>query len=268
MIPILLTASIDTRGMSGACFDATDREKMYVDTLNYYIQHLGSKSNETFELVFVENSGWNKNAVLSKLNKADNVYIEYVVLNPDDFDQSKGKGYNEMLMMDKAIKQSMTIQTAQAFFKLTGRFPIINLYSLLDEVKKRGGKEMQFYADCKDHRLYDWLHMPINGHAGECRYYAVSLKFWNQWMAGKYVTLNDFTGPLIEDFFLDIMRRTKHLPGVHCRYRTQAHFSGKGGHALGNGPAFFYSTDNDSSLMAFKRSLRQFVRWALPWWWC
>ena len=37
MMPLLLTASIDTRGMRGAMFSAEERERMYIDTLNFYI---------------------------------------------------------------------------------------------------------------------------------------------------------------------------------------------------------------------------------------
>ncbi len=42
---------------------------------------------------------------------------------------------------------------------------------------------------------------------------------------------------------------------------------GAGGHSLGKGAAFFYSTDNDSAVMRFKRGVRQLLRWVLPWWW-
>lgn len=267
MIPILLTASVDTRGMSGAKFAAQEREKMYVDTLNFYIDDLGKREGD-FELVFAENSGWNKNSILSKLHSSKNVYIEYLAIDYTFFDQSKGKGFNEMLLLDIASEQSSAIQNYGAFFKLTGRFPILNLYDLLSEVEKRGGKTMQFYADCKDHKLYDWLHMPINGHAGECRYYAVSLTFWNKNFRNQYVKLDDFKGPLIEDFFLSVMRKTKNTEGVNCRFRTQARFSGNGGHSLGKGLSFFYSTNNDSSVLRFKRWLRQMLRWCFPWWWC
>lgn len=267
MIPILLTASVDTRGMSGARFAALEREKMYVDTLNYYIDDFRSREGE-YELVFAENSGWSKTSILSKLHDADNVFIEYLSIDKELFDQSKGKGYNEMLLLDIASEQSASIQNSGAFFKLTGRFPILNLYALLKEVEKYSGKNMQFYGDCKDHNLYDWLHLPINGHAGECRYYAVSLDFWNKHFKSNYKKIDDYKGPLIEDFFLEVMRETKREIGVHCRYKTQAAFSGNGGHSLGKGLAFFYSTNNDSALMKFKRGLRQAIRWCFPWWWC
>ena len=76
MLPILLTASVDTRGMKGAKFSAKEREKMYVDTLNYYISDL-SKRNGQFTLVFAENSGWNKESVIEKLNCSEDVHREY-----------------------------------------------------------------------------------------------------------------------------------------------------------------------------------------------
>lgn len=141
MIPILLTASVDTRGMKGAKFSAEEREKMYVDTLNFYIADLGRRKGE-FTLVFAENSGWKAESVTSKLGHADNVKVEYEALQPELFDQTKGKSYNEMLILDLVSARNKTIQQAGGFFKLTGRFPIVNLYSLMHEVDKhnRGGK--------------------------------------------------------------------------------------------------------------------------------
>lgn len=265
-IPLLLTASVDTRGMNGAKYSAREREKMYVDTLNFYIDDF-TRRKEQLEVVFVENSGWNKHAILNKLHSSDCVFIEYISLDCNDFDQSKGKGYNEMLLLDKATVESQTVSVAGCFMKVTGRFPIKNLYSLMKEVERRGGTQMKLYADCKDHKLYELFHIPINGHAGECRYFAVSLDFYDKYFRGHYVELNDFTGPLIEDFMLKVIRETKNQEGVNCRYRTQAHFSGNGGHSLGKGLSFFYSTDNDSVVMKFKFSLRQLIRWCLPWAW-
>lgn len=136
MIPILLTASVDTRGMRGAKFSALERESMYVDTLNYYISYF-SKYKESFTLIFAENSGWNELSIRSKLKIADNVYVEYIALSPNKFDISKGKSYNEMLMLDLVTESNETIRKAGIFFKLTGRFPIKNLYRLLKEVDKR-----------------------------------------------------------------------------------------------------------------------------------
>ena len=37
-LPILMTASVSTRGMIGADFSDAEREKMYLETLAYYIK--------------------------------------------------------------------------------------------------------------------------------------------------------------------------------------------------------------------------------------
>lgn len=127
---------------------------------------------------------------------------------------------------------------------------------------------MQFYCDCKDHSLYEWLHLPINGHAGECRYYAVSLPFYEKHFKGQYANLCDYEGKSVENFFLQVIRKTKSLEGVNCRFKTQAHLTGNGGHTLGKGLSFFYSTNQDSASQKIKRAIRQLTRWLMPWWWC
>ena len=268
MIPLLLTASIDTRGMKGAMFAAEEREKMYVDTLNFYIGEFEQRGIQS-QIVFAENSGWKKEAVLQKLRQSKWVEIEYIALDTDGFIQEKGKSYNELLMMDRAIAQSAFIQKAGCFFKLTGRFPILNALDLVEEAERWGGKQggLQFYGDCKDHPVFDWFGVNINGHVGESRYYAISTEFWNQHFSGRYAGMNDYEGRIVENLILEVIRETKHEQGVHCRYRTQARFTGSGGHTLGNGSPFFHSTDNDSAAVKLKLGIRQLIRWTLPWVW-
>lgn len=268
MIPLLLTASIDTRGMKGAMFAAKEREKMYVDTLNFYIRKFEERGIQG-QIVFAENSGWRKETVLQKLNHSIMVEIEYIALGTDGFIQEKGKSYNELLMMDKAIVQSKLIQKTGCFFKLTGRFPILNAMDLIAEAERWGKKHggLQFYGDCKDHQVFDLLGVNINGHVGESRYYAVNTDFWNQHFRGRYAEMNDYDGCIVENLILDVIRKTKHEQGVHCRYRTQARFTGCGGHSLGNGSSFFHSTDNESLVVKTKLGIRQLIRWVLPWLW-
>lgn len=268
MFILLLTATINPNGMKNAKFSPKEREKMYIDTLNYYIYEFAKFPNESFSLVFLENSGWDSTTILNNLNKAPNVQIEYITLNSKEFNIEKGKSYNEMLLIDKGIEQSETIKKGKWFFKVTGRFPILNIYKLLKEVEKRGGNNMQFYGDCKDHKVYDWLHLPINGHAGECRYYATSVDFYNKNFKGKYKDLCDYEGKLVENLFLQVIRENKHNKDVHYRFRTQAHLTGSGGHSLGKGLSFFYSTNNDSVSQKCKRAIRQLLRWIIPWWLC
>lgn len=43
-LPLLMTASVCTRGMINADFTAAEREKMYVEALTFYIEHLLRKT--------------------------------------------------------------------------------------------------------------------------------------------------------------------------------------------------------------------------------
>ena len=54
LIPLLMTASVSTRGMKGACFSDEQREQMYLETLRYYLETLP----EDQPIVFADNSGW------------------------------------------------------------------------------------------------------------------------------------------------------------------------------------------------------------------
>ena len=61
-LPVLLTASISTRGMKGACFSDEERENMYLCTLTFYLNKMSGQ-----QFVFAENSGWDLVNFKSKL---------------------------------------------------------------------------------------------------------------------------------------------------------------------------------------------------------
>ena len=42
------------------------------------------------------------------------------VTNKDDFDNSKGKGYNEFLMIKRGLEQSKSLSQCTHFLKITG----------------------------------------------------------------------------------------------------------------------------------------------------
>lgn len=283
MIPVLLTATVNPQGMRGANFEVEERAQMYADALGWYVSlHL--------PVIFAENSG-NIEDVRKLMKPEDAARVEWLDVSHSgyephhgndaslcevkDFDQSRGKGYNETILIHRAIETSPTLAKAKCFFKITGRLRLLNVADMLAEVEDRqrkcgsvGRRGLQFLADCKDHSLYEWLSLPINGHAGECRYWFASTEFFETMMWPKLEMMNDFTEPpvLAEDAMLRVCRETRGQAGCFDRFRTQARISGRGGHNLGSGPSFFYSTDNDSLALRLKCGLRQLLRWAMPWW--
>ncbi|MBR0037930.1 MAG: hypothetical protein IJP70_09875 [Bacteroidales bacterium] len=262
MIPILLTATVNPNGMQGASFSVEERAQMYVEALRFYMGL--SSFGKTFTLVFAENSG-----SLEAVKKAfdERSGIEWLDVSGSEYDQTRGKGYNETIIIQKAIERSDYIRQSGCFFKVTGRLKVLNIEKLLKECAEPG---LRFKADCKDHRVYELLHMPINGHSGECRYWFATADFFRQTMWKYLDRLNDYGEKmfLAEDAMLAVCRETRGQNGCKDRFRTQARISGRGGHNLGKGLSFFYSTDNDSFALKFKCFLRQLLRWFLPFWRC
>lgn len=267
MIPILLTATVNPQGMKGANFEVEERAQMYADAIGWYV-------SKNCKVIFAENSG-NIEAVRKLLKPEDAARVEWLDESHSGYDQSRGKGYNETILIHRAIETSPTLARAKCFFKITGRLRLLNVADMLAEVDDRqrkccsvGRMGLRFLADCKDHSLYELLSLPINGHAGECRYWFASTEFFETMMWPKLEMMNDYAEPpvLAEDAMLRVCRETRGQAGCYDRFRTQARISGRGGHNLGSGPSFFYSTDNDSFALRLKCGLRQLLRWAMPWW--
>jgi len=256
-LPLLLTATVDPQGMKGADFAVEERLKMYVESIRFYLS-LG------LTLVVVENSG-----EIDRLRKAvEEPGVEWIDASGCDYLPDRGKGYNEMIEIRHALQHSSIIAETQRFMKVTGRLRILNVERLMREVLSIEG--LRFMADCKDHSLYEWLHLPINGHAGECRYWYSTVDFFEAWMWPLQPRLMDYGNQpyLAEDAMLEVCRRSRSMKDCRDRFRTQARLSGRGAHHLGQGIGFFYSTDNDSLALRFKSSVRQWLRWLMPWWRC
>lgn len=221
-LPILMTASVSTIGMKGACFTDEERENMYVGALAYYATSILPKHSEQ-RIVFVENSGWDLNALAAKLNKRLNGYDEsrmkFISLASEDFDISRGKGYNEMLLINKSAQESKFIGESGGFFKVTGRYPIYNLDYFVSTASKRiYDKGYDMYCDIKDHKLYDWLRLGWNGHSFECRLFGVTTTYWNEQFAKHYVDCNDYEGRLMESIMFTAVKSG----GVNKAYDSDA----------------------------------------------
>lgn len=197
-LPLLMTASVSTRGMKGACFTDCERERMYVTALTYYIEHLFPENAEQV-IVFAENSGWDADSIKKQIPQCQEGRVEFISLDPEDFDISKGKGYNEMLMINKVVERSRHIKSAGAFFKVTGRYPIYNVGYFLRAAYRflveEGG---DLYCDMKDHKLYDWLRLGWNGHSFDCRLFGVKRDWYMERMAPAYAQCDDYNGRLLE----------------------------------------------------------------------
>jgi len=266
-LPILMTASVSTRGMKGAVFSDEEREKMYLEALKFYLETLPKDQ----PIVFAENSGWNLDAFRQKVGDQIRFSrVEFISIDPATCDQSRGKGYNEILLMNAAIEKSAAIREAGAFMKVTGRYPIYNLPRYLKEAEAFFAKGGKFYGDMKDHKVFDALFAfsknKWNGHAAYTVLFATTLEFYQDKLAGSFVDCNDYADQWVEVVWHRILspyRKMRHS-GVKLRFPVEPVCGGLQG-SLEHNLAF--SQDNESSKAKMARFAGNCIRTFTPWFW-
>lgn len=259
MLPILMTASVSTRGMKGACFTDDERERMYLNALSYYLLALPDA-----KIVFAENSGWNLEDFARKLPEECRRRlgdVEFISLPIDLFNNSRGKGYNETIIMHEAVLRSKFIGEAGQFFKVTGRYPIYNLGYFLCKAEKALAKGCEIYCDIKDHKLYDWLGTGWTGHSFETRLYACSNDFFENVFYSRLPQCNDYEGRLLENVYFEALKEHAGQP-KSLRFKREPHFGGLAGHTI---DAASFSQKNDGLKSKAKRFVGNSIRIAMPW---
>lgn len=257
-VVLLITASVSTRGMKGGCFTDEERENMYVMALTYYVEHILKKDKHR-QIVFAENSGWNIESLKAKLPIFVENKIEFISLDPDEFDISKGKGFNEMLMINKALEISEFLKKSNCFFKVTGRYPIYNLNYFLekaDQILECQGFDM--YCDIKDHKLYDWFMPEWSGHSFECRLFGIK-NFYLTEIAPLYSSCNDYNDSFMESVMFDFVKRCNGK--IKLRFKREAHLGGIEG---SDNAAISFSKNQDSWQGKMKRMMGNLIRTFLP----
>ena len=267
-LPIVMTASVSTRGMKGADFSDVEREKMYLETLEYYLRDFSGR-----KIVFVENSGWDLVAFKTKVKVAATALarVEFLSLDPDEFDVSKGKGYNELQMISKAILRSSAIRATGAFMKVTGRYPIYNLGYYLE----RGehylfGKGYHYYGDIKDHKVFDFLFpnntKKWNGHAAYTVLFATTVDFYMTNLGPRYVDCYDYDYNFVENVWFKVLKpyRGKADSKVQLRFRREPICGGLQG---SNAQTIGFSKSNQSIKAKVARLVGNCIRWFMPWFW-
>jgi len=263
-LPVLMTASVDTRGMKGADFSAQERERMYLDTIRHYLsdQALGHRR----KFIFAENSGWDLESMGSKLGPMADDRVEFVALDPLEFDISRGKGWNEFRLISRTVERSEVIRTAGAFLKVTGRYPVFNLAHCLREAETAlWGRGCVFYGDIKDHRLYEWLHLPWPGHIGTSVLFASTVDAWTQGVVPMCERLDDESGYWAEHLIYDFLTLCrKKGKSVVCRFGRELVCGGMKG---SKGGSAGYSKSNASLKERVNRGLGNLIRILFPDFW-
>lgn len=272
-LPLMMTGAISTNGMKGACYSAAEREKMYLESMAFYISDL-FMNNSDRKLVFAENSGWDLTRFKAEIKERfPTIFnrIEWISVDPAKCDVSRGKGYNELIMMTDAVLRSSAIQDAGAFMKVTGRYPVYNMRHYLEQAEYYiFEKGYLYYGDMKDHKIYDILFphntKKWNGHVAEEVLEAATNQFYLDVLAPTYRDCNDYTDDHIENVWFRLLKpyRGKKDSKMILRFDEEPFCGGRQG---STNTTFFFSQDNQSSLARFKRGVRNFTRRFLPWLW-
>ena len=120
---LLLTGCINPMGMVlTALQNCTERKSQYITAIRYYLK------KTDLPIVFVENSGIDISYEFSSQEKER---LEFITFSSNDYDRNLGKGYGEMLILNKAFEKSAYINNATFICKITGRYIITNINEIL-----------------------------------------------------------------------------------------------------------------------------------------
>lgn len=265
---IILTATVKP-AVVGGNFSVVERRKMYYDTLRFYAQTIGKE----YPIYLVENS--NEDLSEWETEFADTLDLTIMQFRPDDavafqgFDTTKGKGYNEYLMIAKAIDE--IVQDPQRypithFLKITGRYPMSNIKAIIKEINNKVRRHNYLYiGDIKDTCVYELMgRKTLSSHWGDSRFFMANVDFYAQHMRDCYLEMNDYKeGCWAEHYFLNFSRQYRNDKRFCYRYRTQVRLAGVSGTVSSDGLA-----DALKAQQSFKsvlhHSVRQVFRWIFP----
>lgn len=148
------------------------------------------------------------------------------------FDNSKGKGYNEYLMIKLALERSETLRECTHFLKLTGRYPMLNIREMIGDMERRGhNKAMMF--DVKEFRLYEILRGTSYGSRwGDSRFFLMSVDFYRKHLINCYQEMDDrIYGRYAEDYIYYLSVKYRKNKACSFRFRHQVQFGGQSGDA-------------------------------------
>lgn len=264
---IILTATVKPNVVGGN-FSVEERMEMYASALRYYSGVIG----KNYPIILLENS----DADLSGFQKefGDSLDLTIFQFSPNDtiayegFDASKGKGYNEYLMIKKGLDRIVgsNLSSITHFLKITGRYPMLNIRPVIREIERRASKNHIVYmGDIKDTCIYELIgRKTLSSHWGDSRFFMAYVSFYKENLADCYLEMNDYeAGKWAEDYFLNLSRSYRKDTRFIFRYQTQVRFGGVSGTFTSS--QYQSGTNGYNSLSnRIKANIRQVLRILFP----
>lgn len=257
-LAILLTATIKPNVVGGN-FSIEERKEMYASTLRFYAKNIGKK----YPIVFCENSTYNLQPLKDEF--ANRLKIEWLQFPlPANFMPQMGKGYNEYLMINKAMHVSNALRSATHFLKITGRYSMINIQTMIHEIEKRCTNETYFMGDVKDTNIYKLLGSHRTAHWGDSRFFVAQIDWYKREMIDCYREMCDYQeGRWAEHYILNLSRKHRKEKNFIFRFRHQVQFDGVSG-TVNSAQLATGIKGQDSPAMRTKNFIRFVLRSLFP----
>jgi hypothetical protein len=190
----------------------------------------------------------------------------------EGFDSTRGKGYNEYLMIKKALQQMAHSNHPEVthFLKITGRYAMTNVRQVLREVKQKIAEhDYVFIDDVKDAKILRAIPLRcLRNTWGESRFFVGQTKFYLEHLADIYKDMNDDSSFkfIAESVLYRLSVVYRHDKRFCFRLHTQVRFNGCPGFGA---PAKMQSSAYryDSFQNRCKSNLRQLGRIIIPFIW-
>jgi hypothetical protein len=296
-LALLLTATVEVAVKNGN-FTTMERMEMYTSTLRYYAKTLG----RSVPIYVVENSNADLTPWIEEFKGSlDLTIFQFRPDNPilyEGFDPSRGKGYNEYLMIKKGlltIANTPPHQSVTHFLKITGRYSMLNIHSIINEVYRHcRQRETVFMCDVKDttiyrlfsriliigsklipkydikkSKLYDCFQHRENYGNGWCdsRFFAADIDYYRRNIANIYDEMCDFEfGSIAEHRLCYLSRCHRNDSRFIHRFMTQVRFDGISG-MMTSDRLTDSSARQDSLSSRISGMFRQSLRILIPFVW-
>jgi hypothetical protein len=182
-IVMLLTATIDTKNTPFvARNDPKVRLADYKESLRLWLSNPHTPS-----IVFAENSGYDLTEIRNIYNTCNrhNITVEFISFDDNDYDRSLGKGYGELRIIARALRDSQIIRPNTKLIKVTGRLYIPNIYSLVQGIIK--SPDVDIFCDFRCNLTW-----------ADSRVFCASRRFFDDFMISMQQEINDTTGMTYE----------------------------------------------------------------------
>jgi hypothetical protein len=105
--------------------DPKQREDDYYQALKFYLSHC------RWPIVFCDNSNTRSEKLAKLIETSNRSDIEYITFEGRNFPLHLGKGYGEVLIIKKALAESVLTKQAEFILKITGRLIVENIKEIL-----------------------------------------------------------------------------------------------------------------------------------------